>query len=128
MLDANSPLRRGAIRAAPRAEMRPCALRHISRAAEAARQSSSAGSTALRIPVVLAPGDYSGCGLYYDAERLPWAQHAKGIMGSAGTTSKENQRLRALLLKTLRCNARLTELDSAPPIRSQAVEEANIQI
>ena len=45
-----------------------------------------------------------------------------------GTASKGKQRLRALLLKTLFCNARLSELHSAAPIRSHAVEEANIQI
>src|ERR1700704_2691909 len=49
-------------------------------------------------------------------------------MGSVEAVRKGNQRLRALLLKTLQCNARLSELDSAAPIRSQAVEEANIQI
>src|SRR3979411_2778183 len=49
-------------------------------------------------------------------------------MGSVEAVRKGNQRLRALLLKTLQCNARLSELDSAAPIRSHAVEEANIQI
>src|SRR4030088_1150059 len=49
-------------------------------------------------------------------------------MGSVEAVRKGNQRLRALLLKTLFCNARLSELHSAAPIRSHAVEEANIQI
>ena len=42
--------------------------------------------------------------------------------------SMEKQRLRASLLKTLSCNARLSHLDSAPPIRTHAIEEGKIQI
>jgi 4-amino-4-deoxy-L-arabinose transferase-like glycosyltransferase len=41
---------------------------------------------------------------------------------------REQHLLRASLLKTLSLNARLSRLDSTPPIRSRAVEEGNIQI
>ncbi|MCU1342379.1 MAG: hypothetical protein JWN92_1802 [Candidatus Acidoferrum typicum] len=41
---------------------------------------------------------------------------------------RQQHLLRASLLKTLSLNARLSRLDSTPPIRSRAVEEGNIQI